>query len=252
MAKKVTTRISKSDETSITIRGQDLVNDLIGRRGFVEMLYFHATERWPDEGQLRLLEACLVTLMEHGFTPTAIVSRVIADSVPDEPQVAIAAGLLAVGSVFVGTMEGAGRILSEGVDHDDPAQYCREIVENHKSRRIPLPGFGHPIHKPDDPRSPRLFEVAEEAGVSGRHIALIKQLSQAADEHYGRHLTINATGAIAAILLDIGIPTGAMRAMAVVSRAAGLVGHLVEEKETRAGRYIWNLVDSSIPYEERE
>jgi citrate synthase len=242
------TRIATHDETSITVRGNDLVRDLIGRHSFTEMIYFHATGRWPSAGQATVLDACLVTLMEHGLTPSAIVTRLVADSVPDEAQVAIATGLLCVGGVFAGTMEGTARILADGIAGDlPPAEYCAGVVADHRARRVPLPGFGHPQHRPDDPRTPRLFEVAGEAGVSGPHIALLKELSTAVDAGLGRHLTINATGAMAALMLDAGLPLQAMRPMAVVSRSAGLVAHLIEEKETRSARYIWGMVEEGIP-----
>lgn len=249
MAEDVTTRIATSTATSITFRGHDLVTEVMGSRGFVEVLYFHVTERWPTAGQKSVLDACLVTLMEHGLTPSAIVSRILADNVPDEPQVAIAAGLLAVGNVFVGTMEGAADILAAGVGQADPEAYCSDVARRHREEKRPLPGFGHPIHKPDDPRSPRLFAIAEEAGIAGAHIALLHRLSVAVDRTWGRHLTINVTGAIAAVLLDAGLPVGAMRAMAVVSRCAGLVGHLLEERETHSGRRIWSLVEEGIAYQ---
>src|SRR5689334_9190002 len=169
MAKLPKTRIATSNATSITIRGRDLVNELVGRHTYTEILYFLTVGRMPKAGETRVLDACLVTLMEHGLTPSAIVARMVADNVPEEPQAAMAAGLLTIGSVFVGTMEGCAKILRAGMaqsgDHD---AYCRQVVETHRAKRRALPGFGHPIHKPDDPRPPRLFAVAEEAGHSGK------------------------------------------------------------------------------------
>jgi citrate synthase len=256
MAKLPTTRIATSDARSITIRGRDLVSELIGRHTYTEILYFLTTGRMPSAGETRVLDACLVTLMEHGLTPSAIVARMVADNVPGEPQAAMAAGLLTVGSVFVGTMEGCAKILSAGIAQGSDARggdldgYCRDVVAKHRAEKRALPGFGHPIHKPDDPRPPRLFAVAEEVGLSGRHIALLKQLGAELDRQAGRHLTINATGAIAALLLEIGLPVGAMRAIAVVSRAGGLVGHLLEEHETRSGRFFWEMIDRESPYED--
>jgi len=252
MAKLPTTRIATSDASSITIRGRDLVNELIGRHTYTEILYFLTVGRMPKSGETRVLDACLVTLMEHGLTPSAIVARMVADNVPEEPQAAMAAGLLTVGSVFVGTMEGCARILSAGISKGggDLDSYCREVVAAHRAEKRALPGFGHPIHKPDDPRPPRLFEVAEEAGHSGQHIRLLKQLGAELDRQAGRHLTINATGAIAALLLEIGLPSEALRGIAVVSRAGGLVGHLLEERETHSGRAFWEMIDRGSPYED--
>jgi citrate synthase len=248
MPKLPTTRIAASDATSITIRGRDLVNELIGRHTYTEILYFLTVGRMPDAGETRVLDACLVTLMEHGLTPSAIVARMVADNVPDEPQAAMAAGLLTIGSVFVGTMEGCAKILRAGIGADAET-YCRDVVAQHRAEKRALPGFGHPIHKPDDPRPPRLFAVAAEAAHAGRHIELLKQLSTELDRQAGRHLTINATGAIAALLLEIGLPAESLRGIAVVSRAGGLIGHLLEERETHSGRAFWEAIDQGSPYQ---
>ena len=248
---KVTTRIATSDATSITVRGKDLVNELIGRYSFTEIIYFLITDKFPSAGQTRVLDACLVTLAEHGFTPSALVARLIHDSVPDDAQVAMSAGLLAIGSVFVGTMEGAGRLLRAGVaEGGDLDAWCDRVVAEHRAANRAIPGFGHPFHKPDDPRPPRLFQVAHEAGMKGDYIALLKRLNGAIDRAFGRHLTINATGAIGACLLEIGLPPDVMRGIAVVSRAGGLIGHLLEEQRTHVARRMWALVDNDVPYED--
>ncbi len=251
MESALKTQIATSTETTITVRGKDLVNDLIGRLSFTEFIYFLVCHRVPSPGETRVLDACLVTIAEHGLTPSSIVTRLIADSVPEETQVAMAAGLLAVGSVFVGTMEGCGAILKRGIAQGgDLDAYCRDTVADFRARKATLPGFGHPIHKPDDPRVPRLFAIAAECGVAGDYIALLKRLGTELDRQAGRHLTINATGAIAALLLEIGLPVEIMRGIAVVSRAGGLTGHIVEERATHSGRAIWGMVEDAIPYEE--
>ena len=242
------THIATSDATSITIRGQSLVDDLIGRRSFTEMVYWLTVGREAGPRETKVLDACLVTLMEHGFTPSAMIARIVADSVPEQIQVPMAAGLLAIGSVFVGTMEGTARLLAEGIDAPDPQAWARETAAAYLDTKRPLPGFGHPHHKPDDPRSPRLFAVAREAGVEGRYIALLETLAAAVDAHAGRHLTVNATGAIGALLLEIGVPVEVMRAMAVISRCGGLAGHIVEEHATKSARTIWRAAEAAVPY----
>jgi citrate synthase len=117
-----------------------------------------------------------------------------------------------------------------------------------RAAKMPIPGFGHPHLKPDDPRAPRLIAVAEEAGVPGRHIRALRLLAKEVDAAWGRHLTINATGAVAALLGEIGVPQEVMRGIAVVSRAAGLVGHIREEQLDPAARHIWGVVDAAVPY----
>jgi citrate synthase len=249
-AAKPTTRISTSTTDRIYVRDKDLVDELMGRLSFTEMMFFQIMQRMPTRAEARILDAVLVTLMEHGLTPSAIVSRLVDMSAPDALQSSIAAGLLCVGGTFVGTMEGNARLLEEIVAaRDGVEEAARRIAECFKSEGQPVPGFGHPLHRPDDPRSPRLLAIAEEEGVPGNHISALRTLGRHVDEVYGRHLTINATGAIAAVLCEIQIPWEIMRGFAVISRCAGLVGHILEEREVPAGRAIWLLTNEGIRYE---
>ena len=240
------TSICTSDLTSITVRGRDLVNELIGELSFTEMLYFLCCGRKPDAAQVKVLDACLVTIMEHGINPSTIVARLIADTVPDEPQVAIAAGLLGVGGVFAGTSEQCAAILQELAKEGEGA--VRKTAERLIASGQPIPGFGHLHHKPDDPRTPRLFAVAEKAGVRQTHMRLLRALGKAIDEVKGRHITINATGAIGALMLDIDVPVAAIRCFSVVARSAGLTAHLLEEKSNPAARTIWRESRNAVPY----
>jgi citrate synthase len=243
--------IATFDAKTITVRGKNLVDDLIGRHSFTDMLFFLTRNKFPTSAEARVLDACLVTLMEHGLNATTLITRLAYDSVPDQVQVAMAAGLAGVGDVFVGTMEGCARILYRGLQEGgDPDVYCRRVVAEFQSAKKNVPGFGHTTHSPDDPRAPRLFEVVAEAGLKGVYVDLVKRLGAALDHASGRHLTINATGAIAASLLEIGIPVDIMRCFAVVSRAGGLIGHIMEERKTHSARHIVNLARKHIPYED--
>lgn len=245
---KPTTQLCTHDIQSITVRGADLVDDLIGELTFTEMTYFAITGRRPSPGETRILDAALVTLMEHGLTPSAIATRMIYGSTPESLQAAVSAGLLAVGSVFVGTMEGCAALIERILAAPDQEAEARAIADEYRTARRPIPGFGHHMHKPDDPRTPKLFAVAEAESVPGRHIAALRMLSAAVDARFGKHLTINATGAIGALLGEIGIPAGVMRGVAVISRSAGLVAHIAEEQRSPAMRYMWDLVEEAVPY----
>jgi len=245
---KPTTRISTHTNDAITVYGADLVDDLIGELTFTEMTYLAITGRRPSAGQTRILDAVLVTLMEHGLTPSAIATRMIYGSTPESLQAGVSAGLLAVGSVFVGTMEGCAALIERILAAPDGEEAAREIADEYRSARKPLPGFGHHMHKPDDPRTPKLFAVAEAEGVPGEHIAALRLLSAAVDERYGKHLTINATGAVGALLGEIGIPAGVMRGVAVISRSAGLVAHIAEEQRSPSMRYMWESIEEAVPY----
>ena len=248
-AKKPTTKIARHTAQAIYVRGASLVDDLIGKLTFTEMMYFQLLGARPTPAQAKILDAVLVTLMEHGITPSAIATRMIYDSCPEAIQAAVAAGILGVGSTFIGTMEGCAKNLEEilSVSGNEPA-IARIIARRYREAKQPIPGFGHPHHKPDDPRSPRLIAVAEAAGVPGRHIGALRLLAKEVDAAWGRHLTINATGAVAALLGEIGVPQEVMRGIAVVSRAAGLVGHIREEQLDPSARHIWNMVSEAVPY----
>lgn len=248
------TRTGASSAAEVRVRGRDLVNDLMGGTSFTQMLYFLTCNRMPTQVQCDVLDACLVTLMEHGLTPSAVITRLMALSVPEEPQVAISAGLLAIGSVYAGTTEQCAVLLLEmeqrkknGEDVDAVAQ---EIVSRYQQQKRALPGFGHGTHKPDDPRAQKLFAIAAEQGCADGYVQLLHCLGLTVDQQYGRHITINATGAIAALLLEVDIPVAAIRGYSVVSRAAGLVGHYLEELENPSGKVIWRAAKQAVPYRE--
>ena len=243
------TSIARSDDKDIFVREVNLVEDIIGKMSFTEMFLLQLTGQKPPVAHVRILDTVLVTLMEHGITPSVIATRLIYHSAPDALQAAVAAGLLGVGTTFIGTMEGCAASLEEIIAAPEGMQArARAIAERHHQERKPLHGFGHPHHKPDDPRSPVMLAVAEREGVPGKHIEALRELSRQIDAVYGRHITINATGATAALLGEIGIPQKIMRGVAVVSRSAGLVGHILEESRNPSGAFIWETVDEAIPY----
>lgn len=245
-----TTAIAYSTADRIAVDGADLVEDLIGQVGFTELILRHLLRRKPERAQVVLLDAVLVTLKEHGLTPSAIVTRLTYDAAPEALQSAVAAGLLGVGSTFIGTMEGCSALIEEmlaapeGVD-----ARARDIADRLRAAKRSVHGFGHPHHKPDDPRTPKLFELAKREGVAGRHIAALQAQSREVDRAWGRHLTINATGAVAAVRGEIGIPQPVMRGVAVISRSAGLVGHVPEERERSSARWIRETVEHGIAYD---
>ena len=167
---------------------------------FTDAMFYHIIGTHPTRGQTAVLDAVLVTLMEHGMTPSSISTRLTYLSAPEAMQSAIAAGLLNVGSQFIGTMENAATLLTR--IQADPAGVdasCRQIVQQHKDAGKYMPGFGHHLHRPDDPRSPKLFAIASSFDdIDQRPINTIKTLGSIVDRMYGKHLTINATGATAA------------------------------------------------------
>jgi citrate synthase len=244
-----TTAIATSTADDVFIRGKSLCQELIGHLSFTEMIYFQVLGRLPTAGQTRAVDACLVTLVEHGLTPSALATRLVYTSAPEAMQSAVAAGLLAVGSLFVGTTEGCGRLLQRIAGAVDMDAEARLVAGEHRQARAAVPGFGHPVHRPDDPRSPRLLALARDAGVAGRHVAAVEALGRAVDEVNGRHITLNATGAVAALLGDCGVPSDILRGFALIARCAGLVGHVREEQERPAMLAIWQAAERAVPYD---
>jgi citrate synthase len=240
------TDLCSYDASSVRYRGRDLVCDLIGKASFVDVFFTQTFDRVISDVERRIVDAVLISLMEHGMTPSAIATRMVYSSSPENIQAGVAAGLLAVGSQFVGTMEDCALLLATIADAEDSQGKAGEIATGHRAAHRPVPGFGHHLHRPDDPRAIALLALADEVGTSGRFAAALRALATAVDSTAGRHVTINATGAIAALLGDIGVPIRLMRGFAVLARAAGLIAHIAEEQNDPSGRYIWNLLDESM------
>jgi citrate synthase len=245
-----TTALCTSDIDNIWIRGKNLVSDLIGHMTFTEMTLFHLLGQPATPMQVKIVDAVLVTIMEHGLTPSAIAARETYIGAPEALQGAVAAGLLGVGSRFAGTAGDCAKLLDEIVQApaSQRAAVAAAIVKRHREAKVPLPGFGHPIHKKGDPRTTRLAEVAREAGAKGDYVAAMYELGRAADAAYGKNLVINVSAAMAAVLLEAGLPPSITRGITLISRCAGLVGHLLEEMEKPAGDFIWHLVEDQVPY----
>jgi citrate synthase len=219
-----------SDVSRLIMRGRDVLTDVIGEMTFAEAFYFIVTGKDLPREKLPVLDACMIILMDHGITPTAMVARLIADSLPGQPQVAVAAGTMMVGDKFVGTMTGLATLLEQGLaSRQEPRSWARELVEDARKNKRRLPGFGHPYYHPIDPRTVRLMALARDHGIDGPYVALLQVLSEELDRVSGRPITVNVTGALGALLCELGFPPAAMRGLAVVSRAAGLVAHTVEE-----------------------
>ncbi len=244
---KPTTLLSTFDEHGSTIRGKNLVDDLIGEVSFTQMIYFYILGRMPTPAQTRILDAILVTLVDHGILG-AVSARMVYRGAPDSIQGAVAAGILGMGSQFGGVMEQVGQHLDEIIVSPDPEATALGIVKAYRAAKQPLPGFGHNDFRPEDPRTPKLLAVAEQEGVPGKHIAALRSLSRAVDQVLGKHLTINATAGMAALLGEIGVPAEIMRGFAVISRTPGIVGHIREEQQRPAGGFIGRMAQESIVY----
>jgi citrate synthase len=250
--KPLRSKLGWSTVDRITVRGLDLPNEIIGHFNLGDMAFLELTGRKPTPQESKLFNAITVTLVEHGLTPSAIAARLTIAGAPEALQAAVAAGLSGLGSVFVGSMEHVASLLEEalpyGKDHADVDldRLAKDIVERHHAAKRIVPGIGHPIHKPVDPRVPRLFAIAEETGFNGRYVELMKRIQQHAETASGRVLPMNATGAIGALSCELGFPPRIVRGFGVLARAIGLVGHIMEEWEQPMALEIWHRADEEV------
>jgi citrate synthase len=244
--KKLKSDLGWSTTDRIVVRGHDLV-DLIGKVPLGDFAFLELKGRLPTKQESKVFNAIAVTLVEHGMTPSAIAARLTYFGAPESLQAAVAAGLLGMGSRFGGSIEEAARTLQEALADLPPSadlrELARDIVTAYKKTKQPIAGLGHPVHKPVDPRTARLFAIAAENGLSGRYVELMTLISEEAGRAFDRKLPVNATGAIGAILSELEISWRVGRGLAVMARAIGLVAHIQEELEEPLAGEIWNRVE---------
>jgi citrate synthase len=251
------TSLGTSDADSIRLLGQDLAQDLMGTVGFGELAFWLVAGRRPTSGQVRVFEAVLVALADHGFTPTAIAARLTYLSAPDALQGALAAGLLGGGSRFLGVTEDAGRFLAAALAaHPGPLPVddagwdalALDVVRTTRAAGRYVPGLGHPVHKVRDPRTPALLAIAEEEGLRGPHLRLFEAVGRVHPEVLGRTLPLNGAGVCGAALADLDLPVELLRGFALLARAAGLLGQLAEERRRPIAMDMYLDIDRHAVY----
>ena len=238
------TRISQAYPDRVEVRGRDLTGDLMGRLTFTEYFYLLLTGEEPTEEQRYFLDVLLVSIAEHGLMPSNVAARTTLAADPDSLQGAVAAGILGAGHVVLGASEDCARLLEQNVGRE-PLGVAQEI---HSSGER-IPGFGHPVHSPVDPRAERILELADERGVSGPHTALAVGLRDAVPEAWGKPLTMNVSMPIASVLLDLGFPSAAAKGVPILARTAGLLAHLAEEQVDPIGFELAAKAEEAVDYE---
>jgi citrate synthase len=231
MARKpIRSDLAWSTADRIVVRGRDLPGEILGKMNLGDMAFLELTGKAPNEKQSILFNALVVTLVEHGITPSALAARLTYLGAPEAMQAAVAAGLCGLGSVFVGSTEGVARLLYESVENGKDAKAI--VAENRR-----LPGLGHPLHKDADPRTMRLFEIGRETGFYGKYCTLMEAIGRE------RKLVVNATGAIGALACELGLDWRAVRGLGVMARAVGLVGHILEESRQPIAEEVWHRIE---------
>jgi len=252
---KPSTSISTSDASSITVRGKDLCADVMGHMTFTEYFFLLSSGKEPSEQQRYFLDVLLVAIAEHGLVPTNQVARMTYDAAPDALQGAVAAGLLGCGSVVLGTAELCGEFLMSAREKTrqsgtDPREAISGLVGDYRDSGRKLPGFGHPLHRPVDPRTVRIFELANEKGLSGPYSELARLTDEAVKKVWPKPLPMNVSMAIAAILLDLDFPRPILKAIPLLARTASLLAHLAEENANPIGFLMAHHAETAIAYED--
>jgi citrate synthase len=236
------THIAKASAEGVDVRGRDLVGDVMGRLTFTEYFHLLVTGDEPTEQQRFFLDLVLVAIAEHGLMPSNVAARMTLAADPAALQGAVAAGLLGAGPVILGTSGECARLLETD---EDPIALARGIHDAGGK----VPGFGHPIHRPVDPRAERILALADERGVSGSNVTRARALRDAVDAVWNKPLPMNVAMAIAAVLLDLGYTADVVKAVPILARTAGLLAHLAEEREQPIGLHLGRVAEDAVEYE---
>lgn len=249
-----TTAISSVKPDRVTVRGKDLANELIGKFSYTAYFLFLLTGEEPSDNLVKLTDASMVSIAEHGFVPSIQAARMTYAAAPDAMQGAVAAGLLGCGPVILGASSEAGAFLIEILEHArehtiSVREAAAALLQGRKARRQTVPGFGHPVHREEDPRATRLLAYARELGTVGHYVEALEAVEAQMEQSYGRWLPMNISAAIPAVLLDAGFPVHALLGVPMIARTGALIAHLYEEKENRLGFRLAALAEKGVRYE---
>ena len=244
--------ISQAYDDRVEVRGRDLTSDLMGRLSFTEYFHLLLTGREPTEDQRFFLDLLLVAIAEHGMMPTNVTARMTLAADPGSLQCAVAAGILGAGPVILGTSEACARLLEEAQARvgsgGEPEAVAWALAQERRESGERVPGFGHPVHRPLDPRAERILELADQRGASGPYVLLARCLRDGVAEAWGRPLTMNVSMPIAAAMLDLGFSSDTVKAVPILARTASLLAHLAEEQQEPIGFLMAGKAEEAIEY----
>jgi citrate synthase len=245
--------ISQAYPDRVEVRGRDLTGELMGSLSFTEYFHLLLTGSEPTEDQRYFLDVLLVAIAEHGMMPTNVAARMTLAADPGSLHGAVAAGILGCGPVILGTAEECARLLEAAqarvAPGAEPGAVAGEMARELHDAGAKLPGFGHPLHRPLDPRAEKILDLADARAVSGAHVLLAQRFREAAAEAWGKPLTMNVSMPIAAVMLDLGFPSSAVKAVPILARTASLLAHLAEEQQQPIGFLMAGKAEAAIEYE---
>jgi len=247
------TRMSQAYPDRVEVRGRDLTGDVMGRLGFTEYFHLLLTGSEPTAEQAFFLDLLLVAIAEHGMMPTNVAARMTLAADPESLQGAVAAGILGAGPVVLGSSEECARLLEAAqvkvAAGGAPEAVARDVARSIHAAGAKVPGFGHPVHRPVDPRAERILELAGARGVSGPHVTFSRLLRDAVSATWEKPLPMNVSMAIAAVLLDLGYSPDVVKAVPILARTASLLAHLTEERERPIGFALAGAAEEAVTYE---
>ncbi len=222
------TAITDIGPGKIRVRGYSITN-MMEKLSYAEAVYLILKGELPGKAEAALMNAILVSTIDHGASPPSVLGTRTVISGGNSLNAAIAGGVLVIGDTHGGAIEQSAKIMQEwSVKGDDVTQIASDLVDWLKKNKQRMPGFGHQLHNVD-PRSGKLFEIAERHGYKGRHIVLCQAIEKALAEKLGKKLPININGAVAAVISDMGFDWRLGKGFFIISRVPGLLAHAYEE-----------------------
>lgn len=227
------TAITKVEPNKISVRGYP-VAELIGKITFSQAIYLVLKGEMPSPEVGKLIDAIFVSSVDHGASPPSVLAARTVASTGSELNSSIAAGILAISRFHGGAIEEGMKLfkeIAECMEKNSISEYeaTQKVLLEMKRKKKRASGFGHRLHT-SDPRTTRLFNLAEELGLLGKHVKIARAVEKALNEILGKRLPINVDGAIAALLCDLDIPSEIGNAFFMIARVAGMVAHIQEEK----------------------
>jgi citrate synthase len=246
------THICRASADKVEVRGRDLTRELMGRMSFTDYFYLLLTGHEPSENQRFFLDLLLIAIAEHGLMPTVQAARMTLAADPASLQGALAAGILGAGPVLVGTAELCGALLVKArariAAGEDAGAVVDDLAQEIRRSGGKAPGFGHPIHKPVDPRAERILELADARGVASVHVDLARRFHGAVAKAWGKPLVMNVSMPIAAVLLDLDFPPDTIKAIPLLARTASILAHLAEERKHPVGFLMASHAEDAVAY----